>query len=41
VLAGDDHEPNYPGVQLACVALFGEDYEVEGTAWFKRTRPAA
>jgi hypothetical protein len=36
VLAGDDHEPNYPGVEAACVAAFGTAYEVTGTTWHKR-----
>jgi len=37
ILAGDDHEPNYPGVQLACEGVFGAgNYEVRGTSWYKR-----
>jgi hypothetical protein len=34
-LCGDDHEPNYPGVEQACRECFGEDYEVIGTSWRK------
>ena len=33
ILAGDDHEPNYPGVERACRKWFGSDYEVRGTTW--------
>ncbi|HEY1696533.1 MAG TPA: class I SAM-dependent methyltransferase [Polyangiaceae bacterium] len=36
ILAGDDHEPNYPGVEKACRKWFGDDYEVRGTTWVKR-----
>lgn len=35
ILAGDDHEPNYPGVEEAC-RKFWTNYEVRGTAWVKR-----
>lgn len=35
ILAGDDHEPNYPGVERAAKQAFGGAYDVEGTAWFK------
>jgi Methyltransferase domain len=33
ILAGDDHEPNYAGVEKACRKWFGSDYEVRGTTW--------
>jgi Methyltransferase domain len=33
ILAGDDHEPNYPGVEKACRKWFGDGYEVQGTTW--------
>jgi predicted O-methyltransferase YrrM len=36
VLAGDDHEPNYPGVEKACRSRFGLDYQVKGSTWYKR-----
>jgi hypothetical protein len=36
VLAGDDHEPNYPGVEQACRLAFGNDYVVKGSTWIKR-----
>jgi predicted O-methyltransferase YrrM len=35
-LAGDDHEPNYPGVEKACRGCFLDGYEVRGTAWLKK-----
>ncbi len=34
-LCGDDHEPNYPGVERACSESF-QKYEVIGTSWRKR-----
>lgn len=37
LLAGDDHEPNYPGVESACLTAFGPaGYEVRGTSWVLR-----
>jgi predicted O-methyltransferase YrrM len=36
IIAGDDHEPNYPGVEAACHKAFGPDYEVKGSTWVKR-----
>jgi hypothetical protein len=36
ILAGDDHEPNYPGVERACRAQFGEKYETKGSTWLRR-----
>jgi hypothetical protein len=36
ILAGDDHEPNYPDVEQACKALFGAEYETKGSTWIKR-----
>lgn len=37
ILAGDDHEPHYPGVQEACERAFGAgNYEVKGSTWVKR-----
>lgn len=34
VLAGDDHEAHYPGVEEACREAFGpRGYEVIGTSW--------
>jgi hypothetical protein len=39
ILAGDDHEPNYPGVEMACSLWWGpapKGYEVRGTTWVKR-----
>jgi hypothetical protein len=36
ILAGDDHEPNYPGVAMACREKFGDAYEVRGTTWVRR-----
>jgi predicted O-methyltransferase YrrM len=37
ILAGDDHEPNYPGVQSACEDAFGVGgYQVKGSTWVKR-----
>lgn len=39
-LAGDDHEPHYPGVEIACRKIFGEGgYEILGpgrSTWLKR-----
>jgi Methyltransferase domain len=34
-LCGDDHEPNYPGVEQACNESF-MSYEVIGTSWRKK-----
>lgn len=36
ILAGDDHEPNYPGVEKACRKRLGHEYKVEGTTWWTR-----
>jgi predicted O-methyltransferase YrrM len=36
ILAGDDHEPNYPGVALGVQAHFGHDYFVRGSTWSRR-----
>jgi len=36
ILAGDDHEPAYPGVQKACWEEFGNTYQVTGSTWHKR-----
>jgi hypothetical protein len=36
LLAGDDHEPNYPGVEAACRDAFDTAYTVTGTTWHKR-----
>jgi methyltransferase family protein len=36
VLAGDDHEPTYPGVQKACWEEFGNTYQVTESTWHKR-----
>jgi len=36
ILAGDDHEPNYPGVERACREAFGTDYKVAGSTWHRR-----
>jgi len=36
ILAGDDHEPNYPGVEKACREAFGADYQVTGSTWHRR-----
>ncbi len=36
ILAGDDHEPNYPGVEKACRSRFGTTYETKGSTWYKR-----
>jgi hypothetical protein len=38
ILAGDDHEPNYPGVERACRKWFGDGYEVRGTTWVLKVR---
>jgi hypothetical protein len=39
IIAGDDHEPNYPGVEAACVRVFGKDgYEVRGSTWWRRVK---
>jgi hypothetical protein len=36
ILAGDDHEPTYPGVQLGCRTCFGiAGYEVTGSTWWR------
>lgn len=35
-IAGDDHEPHYPGVEAACRKHFGNAYVVQGTTWVKR-----
>ena len=35
ILAGDDHEPNYPGVEVACRAMFNDEYQVRGSTWHK------
>jgi predicted O-methyltransferase YrrM len=37
LLAGDDHEPHYPGVQAACLQAFGPSgYSVTGSTWWRR-----
>jgi predicted O-methyltransferase YrrM len=36
ILAGDDHEPNYPGVEKACRSRFGTTYQVKGSTWWTR-----
>lgn len=36
ILAGDDHEPNYPGVEKACRSRFGATYQVKGSTWWTR-----
>jgi hypothetical protein len=35
-MGGDDHEPNYPGVEKAVREVFGDRYEVQGTTWVVR-----
>ena len=38
ILGGDDHEPNYPGVEKACVECFGpapENYIAQGGFFYK------
>jgi hypothetical protein len=36
MLAGDDHEPNYPGVEKACRSRFGTAYQTKGSTWWTR-----
>jgi Methyltransferase domain len=36
ILAGDDHEPNYPGVERGVKSNFGDDYELTGSTWHRR-----
>jgi hypothetical protein len=37
IIAGDDHEPTYPGVGKACELQFGPaGYEVKGTTWWRK-----
>jgi len=38
ILAGDDHEAAYPGVEKACKELFGTDYIAKNRYWEKRIK---